>query len=46
MTAYRMIFALAAIRRKRGHCIKCGYDLNHAPHKGCPECGWRREVTS
>ena len=28
-----------AIRRKRGHCIKCGYDLGHADHRACPECG-------
>ena len=27
------------IRRKRGHCIKCGYDLSHAEHEACPECG-------
>ena len=27
------------IRRKRGHCIKCGYDLRHAEHEVCPECG-------
>ncbi len=27
------------IRRKRGHCIKCGYDLGHADHRACPECG-------
>ena len=32
-TARRMI------RRKRGHCIKCGYDLRHAEHEVCPECG-------
>ncbi len=32
-TARRMI------RRKRGHCIKCGYDLSHADHVACPECG-------
>ena len=40
------------IRRKRGHCIKCGYDLRgHSGgtsgggdfSAGCPECGWRRE---
>ncbi len=34
------------IRRKRGHCIKCGYDLRGDFSAGCPECGWRREVTS
>ncbi len=27
------------IRRKRGHCIKCGYDIRHADHDACPECG-------
>ena len=27
------------IRRKRGRCIKCGYDLGHADHRVCPECG-------
>ncbi len=37
-TARRMI------RRKRGHCIKCGYDLRGEFSSGCPECGWRREA--
>ena len=27
------------IRRKRGHCIRCGYDLRGAEHEVCPECG-------
>ena len=27
------------IRRKRGQCIKCGYDLRGAEHEACPECG-------
>lgn len=27
------------IRHNRGSCIKCGYDLHHADHKACPECG-------
>ena len=31
------------IRRKRGRCIKCGYDLRGDLTGGCPECGWRRE---
>ncbi len=31
------------IRRKRGHCIKCGYDLRGDIDAGCPECGWGRE---
>ncbi len=36
-TARRMI------RRNRGHCIKCGYDLRGDFSAGCPECGWQRE---
>ena len=32
-TARRMI------RRKRGLCVACGYDLSHADHEACPECG-------
>ena len=27
------------VRVKRGHCIKCGYDLRGAEHGACPECG-------
>ena len=27
------------VRVKRGHCIKCGYDLRGAEHEVCPECG-------
>ena len=27
------------MRVKHGHCIKCGYDLGHADHRACPECG-------
>ncbi|MEE9128820.1 MAG: hypothetical protein V3T84_02295 [Phycisphaerales bacterium] len=30
------------IRRKRGHCINCGYDLRGDFSAGCPECGWQR----
>ena len=30
------------IRRKRGRCIKCGYDLRGDLAAGCPECGWNR----
>ncbi|MCH8824251.1 MAG: hypothetical protein IH984_12200 [Planctomycetes bacterium] len=29
------------IRRKHGHCIKCGYDLRNVEHEKCPECGAR-----
>ncbi len=27
------------IRRRRGHCPACGYDLRHGEHEACPECG-------
>ena len=27
------------IRHKRGLCTSCGYDLRHADHVVCPECG-------
>ncbi len=27
------------IRRRQGRCIRCGYDLRHADHRVCPECG-------
>ena len=27
------------LRRKRGLCVICGYDLRHAEHEVCPECG-------
>ena len=27
------------VRNKHGRCIKCGYDLGHADHRACPECG-------
>ncbi len=27
------------IRRRRGLCPACGYDLRHAEHEACPECG-------
>ena len=31
-----------AIRTYRGRCSKCGYDLRHAGHELCPECGAQR----
>ena len=34
------------IRRKRGLCVACGYDLRGDLAQGCPECGWRREAAS
>ncbi len=27
------------IRRRRGLCLACGYDLRHGKHEACPECG-------
>ncbi len=27
------------IRPKRGLCVACGYDIRHADHDACPECG-------
>ncbi len=27
------------IRKRRGRCVRCGYDLRHAEHEACPECG-------
>ena len=35
--------ACRLVRRKRGLCIKCAYDLRGDFSAGCPECGWRRE---
>ena len=29
-------------RRRRGCCLKCGYDLRGDYETGCPECGWNR----
>lgn len=34
----------AGIRRRRGHCPRCNFDLRHDRTVGCPECGWRRNV--
>jgi len=31
-----------ALRRRRGRCVKCGYDLRGEINNGCPECGWNR----
>jgi hypothetical protein len=32
------------LRRRRGRCPRCGYDLKHDLAAGCPECGWRRSA--
>ena len=31
-----------AIRRTRGRCPRCGYNLRGEFDDGCPECGWNR----
>lgn len=34
--------ALLLKRKKKGHCIRCGYDLRDSQHSAiCPECGSR-----
>lgn len=32
-----------ARRRRRGQCVRCGYDLVYRFADGCPECGWNRD---
>ena len=36
-------FMSARIRRRRGRCPICAYDLRGDMDRGCPECGWNRE---
>jgi len=40
---YSLFFSILQLRKfkriRRGHCIKCGYDLRHVEHEVCPECG-------
>ena len=31
------------VRRWRGQCLRCGYDLRGARHERCPECGAETE---
>ena len=35
--------ARRTIRRRRGRCPMCGYDLRGDLESGCPECGWGRK---
>ena len=38
--AWSTLFAtVRLIRKRRGRCVRCGYDLRHAEHEVCPECG-------
>ncbi len=36
--------ARLGLRRYRGKCLKCGYDLRGDFSAGCPECGWRPQA--
>jgi len=38
--------ARRAIRRRRGRCPDCGYDLRGEYDGGCAECGWNRGRSS
>jgi hypothetical protein len=29
----------STLRRRRGQCSACGYNLRHVDHRACPECG-------
>ncbi len=44
---FGLFFAFGAARRglrkKRGRCPLCAYDLRGDLDAGCPECGWNRE---
>ena len=44
MSFYSWGYSRRAIRRRRGCCIKCGYDLRGHSESGCPECGYGREL--
>ncbi len=39
-------FGLRSVRRQRGRCPKCAYDLKRDFASGCPECGWNRAGVS
>jgi len=45
-----MFIACAYVRRlmriRSGRCPQCGYDLRGDLERGCPECGWGREVAA
>jgi hypothetical protein len=37
-----LVLARIRLRRRRGLCPACAYDLRHDHASGCPECGWGR----
>lgn len=34
------------LRKHRGRCPRCAYDLRGDTDAGCPECGWNRETNA
>ena len=44
MAFYSRAYSRRIIRRKRGRCLKCAYDLRGDYSAGCPECGYGREL--
>ncbi len=36
--------ARRALRKFRGRCLSCGYDLRRDYSTGCPECAWKRPL--
>lgn len=38
-------FTRLTLRRRRGLCPTCAYDLKHNLPAGCPECGWKRTTS-
>jgi hypothetical protein len=41
----RPLTVLKVVRRlRRGQCLQCGYNLLYDFARGCPECGWLRDL--
>jgi hypothetical protein len=34
------------MRLRRGQCLRCGYNLLYDFARGCPECGWLRDMNA